>query len=888
MHATGTGGMATTSEVTEDWTQRLLLRFPLLPWSVLILSVAVSLWAAYFTSEQLAETARLRFEQEAGAIENALEDRLHLYENSLRGARGLFAASKYVSRDEWRRYVESLNLEKRFPGLQGMGFSARISARLKPSHVQAVRAEGFPDYDVVPASPRAEYHSIVYLEPFSGRNLRAFGYDMFSEPVRREAMERARDTGAAAVSGTVRLVQETTEDVQAGFLMYLPVYRTGSRPDTLAERREGLLGFVYSPFRMNDLMAGALGRQSTALGVRIFDGVEPAGAALLYDNGRYHSAPAARLSKTLETGGRAWTLEFTAPPGYGASGPGRDPLVVLLGGLAIGLLLFGIARSYAQSGGRAVTLARSMTQELRESQESHRAVTETASDAIVSANEQGHMVQFNRAAERIFGYRAYEAIGQPVSLLMPQRFAEDHRRGLARFLRTREAKLIGTTAEVVGRRKDGSEFPMEISLASWSTAKGTFFTAIMRDITSRKEAADALKELNASLEARVAERSKDLTAALEKVASSERHYRMLFEHNPHPMWVYDTDTLRFLAVNRAAAEHYGYAADEFLRMTIMDIRPPQERASFADAVRGLNLSRSYRGIYRHQKKDAAEILVEVVSDAIEFEGKAARLVLAHDVTEKKRAEEEILRLNAELEQRVKQRTAQLEAANQELEAFSYSVSHDLRAPLRHIGGFANLLTEECAEALSESARRHLATISDSVRQMGMLIDDLLAFSRMGRVEMRYATVDMTELVREAWRELQKEIGSRRVEWQVEPLPPVQGDRAMLRQVWINLLSNAVKYTRRREVARIAVGCRRLDEELEFRVQDNGAGFDMAYAGKLFGVFQRLHGADEFEGTGVGLASVRRIISRHGGRTRAEGKVDEGASVYFTLPVSHEE
>jgi signal transduction histidine kinase len=231
------------------------------------------------------------------------------------------------------------------------------------------------------------------------------------------------------------------------------------------------------------------------------------------------------------------------------------------------------------------------------------------------------------------------------------------------------------------------------------------------------------------------------------------------------------------------------------------------------------------------------------------------------------------------------RTAELQAANAELEAFSYSVSHDLRAPLRHINGFADLLNEESGSKLDQDGRRYLSIISDSVRQMGKLIDTLLEFSRIGRVEMSFARVSMAEVVEEVAKKLKEEHKDRSIEWDIQPLPQVRGDRALLKQVWTNLLANAVKYTRRRQIARIEVGCNRKESELEFFVRDNGAGFDMKYAGKLFGVFQRLHRAEEFEGTGVGLANVSRVVTRHGGKIRAEGKVNEGAAFYFTLPAS---
>jgi signal transduction histidine kinase len=239
--------------------------------------------------------------------------------------------------------------------------------------------------------------------------------------------------------------------------------------------------------------------------------------------------------------------------------------------------------------------------------------------------------------------------------------------------------------------------------------------------------------------------------------------------------------------------------------------------------------------------------------------------------------------NAALAQSVRERTAQLEAANKELEAFAYSVSHDLRAPVRHIDGFAGLLVQS-ESSLSETGKRYLDLIASSAKQMGQLIDDLLEFSRTSRAEMQRTAVDLQGLLEEVIRQLQPEFEGRNMVWKMDQLPKAQGDRTLLRQVFSNLILNAAKYSRTRNPAQIEIGCtNETAGEIVIFVRDNGVGFDMKYANKLFGVFQRLHRQEEFEGTGVGLANVRRIIARHGGRTWAEGKVDGGATFYFTLP-----
>jgi GAF domain-containing protein len=257
-------------------------------------------------------------------------------------------------------------------------------------------------------------------------------------------------------------------------------------------------------------------------------------------------------------------------------------------------------------------------------------------------------------------------------------------------------------------------------------------------------------------------------------------------------------------------------------------------------------------------------------------------VLEQACRERQDAVEEVRRLNKELEQRVRQRTAELEAANKELEAFSYSVSHDLRAPLRAINGFSRILLEEHAPYLSDDAQRYLHIVRDSAQEMGQLIDDLLIFSRLGRQPLTRQRVALTDLVRQALEELRSEREGRCVDLVIGELPVCQADPVLLKQVFVNLLANALKFTRRREVASIEIGCREVGAEAVYFVKDNGVGFDMQYATKLFGVFQRLHRAEDYEGTGVGLAIVQRVIHRHGGRVWAEAAVDHGATFAFTL------
>ncbi len=355
----------------------------------------------------------------------------------------------------------------------------------------------------------------------------------------------------------------------------------------------------------------------------------------------------------------------------------------------------------------------------------------------------------------------------------------------------------------------------------------------------------------------------------------------------------------------AAAEHLlGYTADEVVGKNTPELwHDPEEVTRYAEQLSEeldetilpgfeVFVARARRNLVEENEwtficKEGRRIPVNLSVTALrDEEGRITGFVgLGYDLTERKHAEEEIYLLNYELEQRVADRTAQLEVANQELEAFSYSVSHDLRTPLRAIDGFSHILLDNYAGKLDDEGKRLLGVVRENTGRMAQLIDDMLKFSRTGRMELASSRINMEKMARDVFKELQPSDADSKLQLEIEPLPPASGDSAMMHQVFVNLLSNAIKFSRAKETPVIRVGATVKDAETVYFVQDNGVGFNMQYADKLFGVFQRLHSVNEFEGTGIGLAIVKRIITRHGGRVWADGKPNEGATIYFSLPHS---
>jgi PAS domain S-box-containing protein len=491
------------------------------------------------------------------------------------------------------------------------------------------------------------------------------------------------------------------------------------------------------------------------------------------------------------------------------------------------------------------------------------AIVDSADDAVISKSLDGTVTSWNAAAERVFGWSAAEMIGRNIATLIPSDRLHEEVEIVAQI----KSGLRVEHYETVRARKDGGRIHVSVTVSPVRDANGTVIGAskIVRDITGRIQAQERLLKLMQEIG--------DLKTALDEHA-------IVAITDPRGLITY---------VNDKFCDISGYSRAELLgqdhRLVNSGFHPKEY---FRELWSTIGRGRVWKGEIRNRAKDGSHYWVATtIVPFLASDGKPHQyVVIRTDITAQKRVEEEVRQLNDELGRRVQDRTARLEASIREIEAFSYSVSHDLRAPIRHIDGFLSLLQKSAGPKLAENERHYLRQTMDASRQMGALIDDLLAFSRMGRTELRRSRVDAAVLLEEVIRELEPEINGRSIRWHKGPLPPVQADPRMLHQVFVNLLANAIKYTRPRKLAEIEIGALASGpEEVVVFVRDNGVGFDMEYVDKLFGVFQRLHYDEDFEGTGIGLANVRRIITRHGGRTWAEGKVDQGATFFFSLPAT---
>ncbi|MEO8014558.1 MAG: CHASE domain-containing protein [Polaromonas sp.] len=836
---------------------------------VLVVSLGVTASALRWQQQELQVRARNRFEQQVERIEADVKHHLNLPFTGLKGAAGVYAASASVERAEFRAFVESSNVGLEYPGIRGFGFIERLNASTVNSFVAAQRRDDSPGFTVKNRGTASELYVIKFLEP-AAPNQAALGLNLADDPVRMQAIDRAITTGEATLSGRTQLVQDDRQ--RPAFVYFLPIYRQGLQPATVVQRQAELLGILLAPVVVEEIMAEVTAGMGGQTRLAVYDSLDDAGTTpdkLLFELGGIPSLargamPMFETSRVTLVGGRPLTLRMGTTDAFEAQQGTLAPWLLGLSGSALSGLLALIIWLLGSGRARALALAQRMTADLaHERQRLHNIVEGTNVGTWVWHVQTG-MLQLDERWAAMMGYDLSQLGPQQISDWRERIHPDEVQAVTAALKRHFRGESQYFECEHRIRHRDGRWIWVldRGKVSTWTLAgKPGLMSGTHMDISDRQEAQMALR-------------------------TSEENFRQLFESSLHGI-LQSTPNGSIQYANPAACQLFGLTQDEIRqrgRAGLMDRHDSRFHILVAQAL----LSGHARGEVTMHRGDGSRFECELsLTNYLTPGGEACNNLFLRDVTKRKQAEAEINALNTQLEDKVRQRTAELEAANKELEAFSYSVAHDLRAPLRSIDGFSHLLEKTIAIETAERSRHYMQRIRAGVRQMGELTDGLLTLAHVSRTSLKNETVNLHAMAAAVLQACGEQDDGRMVKVNVQSGLVAMGDRALLRQVMENLIGNAWKFTAHATSAEIWIG--QLPEDgpgmTTFYVRDNGAGFDMAYVEKLFGTFQRLHSPGEFSGTGIGLATTHRIVTRHGGRIWAQGAVGEGATFFFSLPAA---
>ncbi|MBF0190948.1 MAG: PAS domain S-box protein [Magnetococcales bacterium] len=862
-------------------------RMGITPWLVFLLGCLAVFGSWGNARDHEINHSHQRFNREVVEHILAITHRMDSYEQSLRAVASLVTAIEVINRPIWQTFVEGLRVREMFPGIQGIGWAPFFRAGEMENHLQMVREE-LPDYTGPrPSGQRAFYAPILYLAAVEERNQKKIGEDLFAESTSRAAMERARDGGKAALSGKVVLREEIAGRMPAGIGMYIPIYRQGLPIATVAQRQEAIRGYVFAPLQMDDFMRGILGNRVHLIDLHVFDGLSRQEETLLYDSDGVFDRSESSLFhrfEIVEIAGRSWRLEFHATPEAIAAIDSQKSRIIAVGGMLINVLLFGLMHGLSRSRVRAVDLAERNTVALSSSKECTRTILDTAVHAIVTMGPDHCIQTFNLAAQKLFGYGAEEIIGQNVNVLMPEPYHSEHDGYVDHYVQTGERRVIGLGREVIGRRKDGSTFPLWLTVGSSQTGEGWLFVGCIVDISDRKKADEKIRTLSLAV-----------------------------EQSPSVVIITDLSG-DIVYTNPRFSEVTGYPHGEILgrnpRLLKTNHTPPE---AYQVIWRKLLAGEVWRGEMLNRRKDGTLFWAEVSMAPIRNEtGDISGFVsLQEDITARKQAESALI---------TAKETA--EAANRAKSDFLNTMSHELRTPLTVILGYLPLLialpgrnpsakrvhallrelrdpdaapTESIRDLVAELAaefEKLMAVVSRMAGDMKRNGDHLLSLINdlldIAKIEAGKFTLDLRRLevacvgqtVLDSMRGKAEEKGLQLVG--VFGEERVCADETRLRQILLNLVGNAVKFT---DSGEIRVSTRQKGEWVEFAVQDQGPGIPGDQLEEVFARFHQVDGSSTRKagGTGLGLTITRKLVELHGGVIVVESALNQGATFRFTIP-----
>lgn len=839
-------------------------------WVILCICLCLLVFAQYTLLQQVTDQAEKEFDEQSHLFISTIVKRLNQHEQILLGGVGLFNASTSVERDEWHDYVARLQLTKTYPGIQGIGFSQIIRPEELAAHTARVRAEGFPEYAVRPPGERALYTSIIYLEPFSGRNLAAFGYDMMSEETRAKGLRLAVDENETVITSKVKLVQETQGKPQAGFLMYVPVYRKHMPVDTAAERWAALEGFVYSPYRMNDLMRGIMGQQIPQLDFTIHDGETADDNSLMYnsaedaDTQSSGHTPRFRTQLPLYAYKHNWTVLFRSRPEFEAGYPLslNIPMLIMGGGtsilvfLLISLLIMRRSQAEKQTLLLEETVS-SRTGQLSEALKFLTAMLDNAGHAVIVTNTEGIITVFNNKAETMLGYPAEEIVNKKTpavfhdlqevvtrARIFSAELGIKLEPGFEVFV-AKSRRHLPNEYEWTYVRKDGSRFPVFLTITAIHNNENTItgFLGIAADISAQKMAEQALRE-----------NAEHLQAILDNVVDgiitiNEQGVIQSYNQSAETIFGYTSKEVIGNNINMLMPEPYQSAHDGYL-----------ENYRATGVARIIGIGREVEG----QRKDGSIFPLDLAISQSTHQGQPIFIGLVRDITERKRIE----KMKSE---------------------FVSTVSHELRTPLTAISGSLGLITGGALGEIPAQARQMIELAHKNSLRLTTLINDLLDMEKLvaGRMHFDMKIQALMPLLEQNIQSIQSYAEQYQVRFELlsrtdDILVRVDGIR--LQQVFSNFLSNAAKFSPPQGQVEISV--RQISNFVRVEITDHGPGIPAEFRNRIFQKFSQADSSDTRKkgGTGLGLAISKELIERMNGRIGFDSVEGQGACFYFELPI----